>query len=171
MEFTRTALSAAGFMGFVRIAELPTTDVPQGPGVCVVLRTGVSPAAYLPTSGAGWFKNKTPTVALASLEAAWVDEAAVLYIGKAGVGARGNRGLRKRLSEYKRFGAGEKIGHWGGRYIWQLVDQAELLVAWKSVVNVDPEDVEAEMLDAFVARFGVRPFANRKLGRSARMRL
>jgi hypothetical protein len=28
-------------------------------------------------------------------------------------------------------GRGELAGHWGGRYIWQLSDSADLIAAWK----------------------------------------
>ena len=56
-------------------------------------------------------------------------------------------------------GQGKPVGHWGGRYIWQLSDSDELLVAWK-VTNDAPELVENEMLAAFVDRYDQLPFAN-----------
>lgn len=38
----------------------------------------------------------------------------MVYIGKAGTT------LRKRLNQYLKFGNRQNIGHWGGRYIWQI---------------------------------------------------
>jgi len=83
-----------GFTGFVPFAALDTTEVPSEPGVYVVLRTDTAAPRYLHTSGAGWFKERDPSVSIDSLETAWVDGARVLYIGKAGAGKRGTRGLR-----------------------------------------------------------------------------
>ena len=67
--------------------------------------------------------------------------------------------LQKRIEEYRRNGGGEPVAHWGGRYIWQLEDRDDLLVAW-NVTNEDPAVVESRMLDHFVGRYGVLPFAN-----------
>jgi hypothetical protein len=116
-------------------------------------------------STGGWFKGRDPAVHVLLLTSAWVPGAHVLNIGKATAGTSGSRGLAKRLGEYLRFGEGAPIGHWGGRYIWQLADSQELLVAWMETPGEDPGDVEGELIADFEQAYGVRPFANRNSGR------
>ncbi|MBO0896106.1 hypothetical protein [Arthrobacter sunyaminii] len=85
--------------------------------------------------------------------------AETLYIGKADKGS-GNRGLRKRITEFVRFGSGEPVGHWGGRCIWQLEDSQDLRIAWLPVLQRLAGEIESELIDEFVRTYTALPFAN-----------
>ncbi|WLF51535.1 hypothetical protein [Rhodococcus opacus] len=160
MKWTQDALIDAGFTGFVRFSELPTSQAATDPGVYVVIRLAETDPEFLQQSPAGWFKGKDPSVPVATLENAWVPSSPVVYLGKANGGATGRRGLRKRLDEYRRHGAGEPVGHWGGRYIWQLADSEELVVGWKPTADTDARTLERHMIAEFSSDHAKRPFAN-----------
>ena len=154
-------IDLSGFVGWVPFSRLPDADVPTGPGVYVVVRPSPGPPSFLDVSPAGHFKGVDPTVQIAELAALWVPGARVVYIGKANLGVSGRRGLRKRLSEFRKSGAGRPVAHSGGRRIWQLVDHAELLVGWRVTDDAQARPTERALIAAFSAHYGARPLANR----------
>ncbi|HEU4365125.1 MAG TPA: hypothetical protein VFT13_06625 [Candidatus Krumholzibacteria bacterium] len=162
----RSSLVRLGFRGFISIRDLRAAslrDIPQTPGVYALLREQRTEPAFVESGTGGHFKGKNPNVPIDVLRAAWVPTSPVVYIGKAG-GADGGSTLRRRLGQYLDFGAGKPVGHWGGRYIWQLSDAEDLHVCWLSTVDRDPESVEADLIEAFKAEHGKRPFANLRDG-------
>ena len=67
--------------------------------------------------------------------------------------------LKKRISQYIKFGHGANVGHYGGRFIWQLADSKDLIVCWKpSLIN--PRTEESALIQEFIGYYGERPFAN-----------
>lgn len=153
-QFSRSQLEADGFAGWVTFDYLSAADpCPTSGGVYVVTRADQTPPCFLDQSCGGWFKDRDPTVPHGTLVANWVQDAEVVYIGKA-------NSLRRRLSEFAKFGAGKKIGHWGGRLIWQLEESSTLLVGWKETPGLEPASVEASMIADFRAAYGHPPFAN-----------
>lgn len=145
-------------MPFHRLAD-DLGQLTRAVGVYIVIRAAGDPR-FLASNPGGRFKGKDPSVGDEGLCANWVEDAEVVYIGKAD-------DLGRRLKEFTRFGEGKPIGHWGGRLIWQLADSAELLVAWRETPGEIPRNVEATMIAAFRSAYGKPPFANEphRLGR------
>ena len=167
-------LKKAGFKGFVPVSQLKSDGIHaycdrqadaelDRPGVYMVVRTDDSEPVFVPEGCGGHFKGKNPNVSVDELQANWVNETCVVYIGKAG-GRSSKATLRKRIGQYIRFGSGEPVGHWGGRYIWQLEDADTLLFCWRAVKeSEDAEELESELIADFkVQHGGFRPFANLK---------
>jgi hypothetical protein len=160
----RERLEREGFEGFVTVGglrALSLSTVPEKPGVYVFLRDVDQSPSFFNRSRGGHFKGQNPTVSVSTLENAWVPGAKIVYIGKAG-GVTGSPTLRTRLRQYLSFGAGEPVAHWGGRYIWQLVDAEDLIVCWQTTGEQEPRDVEREVLEDFERAHGCLPFANLK---------
>jgi hypothetical protein len=153
VKFTRDDLEAVGFVGWVPLPAFRASTCPSLGGVYVITYSGENPVAYAERSCGGWFKGKDPTVAVEALAANWVEDAEVVYIGKADQ-------LKRRLTQFADFGAGKAIGHWGGRLIWQLPNIDQLLVAWKETPGRVPVEVEAELITSFRQAYGKPPFAN-----------
>ena len=114
---SRTSLRAEGFAGFRTVGSLEIMRIPQGTGVFAVLRPDGFEPRFLKKSTAGVFKKKDPSMPETALAAEWVGDADVLYLGKAGPGSKGNRGLRRQIQEFLDFGKGKPPGHWDGRLV------------------------------------------------------
>ena len=162
IESDRNKLQRDSFVGFLSVGELrkySLSQVPDEPGVYVFLREADQEVTFLDRSTGGHFKEKDPTVSLDDLEKTWVNHTYIIYIGKAGK-AEGSATLRSRLRQYLSFGKGAATAHWGGRYIWQLVDSKELIVCWRTTDVHQARIIERQMLEAFENEHGRLPFAN-----------
>ena len=157
-------LKKAGFTGFVKIAELwkDSSLIPDEKGIYMVVRKTTEAPVFLKKGTGGYFKGKEPNVSIEALKENWVAGTCVMYIGKAG-SVSGSTTLHKRLGQYLRFGQGESIGHYGGRYIWQVKDAENLLFCWKPLKGLeeDPRMEEKSLISEFKNQYGgKRPFAN-----------
>lgn len=160
MPINRQTLKEDGFTGFRPLAAADVNRIPQRTGIFALLRPAGYEPGFLPKSTAGVFKKKEPSVAESALSAEWVDDADVVYIGKAGAGSKGNRGLRRQIQEFIDFGKGKPPGHWDGRLIWQLADPGSLLIAWKELPAEAVTGAEAGYHARFREDHGRLPFAN-----------
>jgi hypothetical protein len=160
---TKESLKASGMSGFVSVRQLMDTScdgVPRNPGVYVILRESQDKPRFLKTGVGGWFKDRDPNVSIAELESNWVEGASIVYIGKAG-SATGSSTLHQRLKQLMHFGMGKKVGHWGGRLLWQLADHENLIVCWKLTKGLDAEATEGAFISEFQSEnSGQMPYAN-----------
>lgn len=159
------SLKQNGFMGFKKIKFLMEDDscIPAAKGVYMVIYDSEAKPSFLPIGSGGHFQGKEPNVPVGILQAKWVDQTKVIYIGKAG-NVTGSATLRSRLRQYLRFGQGQNVGHWGGRYIWQLEKNRELMICWKVLPNEDPRKEEKRLICDFMQQYDKQlPFANLKL--------
>ena len=149
-------LQEAGFMGFIDIKTLKeySGHLPREKGVYVVLRMSENDPVFLEKGSGGFFKGKNPNVSLSKLRENWIDDSQIMYIGQT------TTSLQSRLSQYLRFGSGMAVGHYGGRYIWQLKDSDKLVFAWKTLPSTDTRAYERTMLQDFLNTHGALPFAN-----------
>jgi hypothetical protein len=160
MQINRRTLQDDGFTGFRSFEQLEISQIPQLPGIYAVLKPEGFERLFLEKSVGGHFKQRDPSLLQAALETEWIEDADVLYLGKAGPGSTGNRGLRKRIQEFADFGRGRPVGHWGGRLLWQLAGSQSLIIAWKELSPADVNSAEAAYQAEFVRQYGRLPFAN-----------
>lgn len=134
-------------------------------GIYLVLYLCDEPPVYIKKGVGGFFKKKDSNVSVDILQSNWVDNTIVLNIAQAGgirAGKWSKETLNDRISTYMKFGQGKKVGHQGGRYIWQIKNYKDLVVCWKPMPNKkkDPKKVEGELIADFKKIYGKRPFAN-----------
>ncbi|MGJ6122700.1 hypothetical protein QN239_09000 [Mycolicibacterium sp. Y3] len=150
-------LDLSEFTGWVKFADLKAANVPTEPGVYVVIRPTDEPHEFRPDVR---YTGDKP-FPVAELEQRWVPGERIIYIGRANHGSD-QRGLRRRLRQFRRYGAGGSARHSGGRAIWQLADCSDLLVGWRELPDEDVVRTETAMIAAFKAHYGAWPFANGK---------
>ncbi|NMH26249.1 hypothetical protein [Flavobacterium solisilvae] len=150
-----------GFQGFLTIEELQRNSsvIPKSMGIYYVLNLKRGKQRFLNIGTGGFFKDKNPNVSILELEQNWIENTEIIYIGKAG-SLDGSATLQSRLKQYLNFGLGKKVGHWGGRYIWQIENSQELLICWKILDKEEPRKVEKDHIELFKKEYGKRPFAN-----------
>ena len=155
-------LESNGFVGFLSVESLMISNVMEIPlvkGVYLVLSLKDLSPDFLDTSTGGRFKGKDPSVDPDVLTNKWVEDAIVVYIGQAG-GGTSKATLRSRIKQLLDFGTGKPVGHWGGRYLWQLKNSKDLVLCWKATPGSDPRQIEKDLIHSFISDYGRLPFAN-----------
>ena len=155
------SIKKSGFKGFSQISELKinSTFIPKVKGVYLLLRPDNRKLEFVERGTGGFFKNRNPNVPISELTNRWIEEAQIIYIGKAG-GDNSEATLYSRLKQYLNFGQGKKVGHWGGRYIWQIKDIDDYIICWKELPDDEPRDIEIQLLGMFKEKFHRLPYAN-----------
>ena len=161
------SIKSTGFKGFMKISDLfsDIKTVLDERGNYLVLYLTQEEPTFLENGVGGYFKRKNPNVSIEVLKENWIHDTIVVYIGQAGgirAGKWSNETLQKRIKKYMQFGQGKNIGHYGGRYIWQIKPYKDLVVCWHEKPNMikDPKAVESGMIADFKSVYGNRPFAN-----------
>ncbi len=151
---SRATILAAGFKGLHTVEAIHSgqfASIGDVPGIYGVFRLSDPHPRFSLKSAAARWKGQDPTIGVPALQAAWLNEAALLYVDK-------GASLRTRVRQLVEFGHGKQVAHWGGRALWQLSDADDLVVGWRPAEN--PKAAEAELLADFAAVYGTRPWAN-----------
>ena len=154
-------LQNSGFEGFLPVGTLRSniSKIPNQKGVYLILYNSDKQPAFIEKGTGGFFKKIDPNVSIEELQHKWIEGSKVIYIGKAG-GKGSSATLRSRIIQYLRFGDGESVGHYGGRFIWQINHSDRLFLCWKPMTIQDPRTEEARLIRLFMDEYGKRPYAN-----------
>ena len=97
----------------------------------------------------------------------------ILNIAKADIRTRGGA-LNKRIKELMRFGYGEADNHCGGKAIWQIQNNEQLLVCWETLDKINKKrdkifdtakSAENALIKYFYNKYNEYPLANMDRGR------
>ena len=159
MMFKKDDFIENGFKGFYKVRDIREgrASIPPSKGVYIVYRDSVEYPQFLKLGTGGLYSGNNPNVEETKLKRKWVEGANLLYIGETG------SHLNERIELLVEFGDGHNVRHWGGRYIWQLLDSSDLLIAYKIIEAGEPINNKKEMLEKFIIQHNGRlPFANLK---------
>ncbi|HVI41214.1 MAG TPA: hypothetical protein VM577_11175 [Anaerovoracaceae bacterium] len=141
--------------------------IPAKPGIYFVFHEYQWPEdCFMEEGSGGWYKGKTPNVSIEELWLNWVENAEILYIGKAGGTSKKNRTykttLKRRLTDLLKSGNRKPAPHWGGRYLWQHEGSANFRVYWyETSSSENPVELEKILIEKFKQiHNNKRPFAN-----------
>lgn len=160
---TEAGLRQAGYDGFLTVGSLRDSgldQVPDQPGVYLMLYGSQEPPRFLPVSPAATLGRESATIPVGELEDLWVPGALVLYAGLAG-GKGKAATLRSRIGQFLDFGRGQKTRHRDGRAVWQIARSSTLVLCWLATPGAEPWGKRNTLLKAFRAQHGSPPFANR----------
>lgn len=157
----RSKIEENGFWGFKTVKELweSRKDIPKKMGVYLVIDSNFKNTEFINPGVGGFFKGKDPNVPISELKENYVPNSQVVYIGKAG-GSDVKATLHSRIGQYLSFGKTKKVGHSGGRYIWQIKNHEKLIFCWKETPNKEPVNVERDLINEFIEQFDKLPYAN-----------
>ena len=155
------SIKNSGFSGFKKISELKlnTSLIPKIKGVYLVLCPDNTKIEFVEKGTGGFFKDKNPNIIVIDLQKIWIESARIIYIGKAG-GSNSKATLNSRIKQYLNFGQGKKVGHWGGRFIWQIKNVDDYIICWKELLKDEPRNIEIKLMGLFRQKYHTRPFAN-----------
>lgn len=170
-DYTDNIIKKYGLLDYVTLNQYRSnpTDVnarlPNSKGIYFVIYPYEWPVGlFLTTGTGGHFRGGNPNVPIEDLWMNWVEDADVLYIGRAGGayinGRVPNATLKSRIKALLRFGNGMNVGHWGGRYLWQHSNSADFRVYWYQCTDENPVSLENELITDFENSYGKKPFAN-----------
>lgn len=136
-------------------------NVPNEKGIYVVLKPEEMILNLLPTTTAiTSYNNRNLLYDLDALNKKYNNsDKTLLYIGKAG--GEKNK-LKSRIGQLVRYGYGEVDNHRGGRAIWQIQNNKDLLIGY--FLCNEPNSKEKELLEKYKDMYGVLPLANWKIG-------
>ncbi len=134
------------FLTFKELYEEKCHNIPTDNGVYVVTVPSGFQVEFSPyTTAKGTYKNKCLLYDADLLKAKYsaVISKDILYYGK----ANRVKGLRARIWEFAKYGYGECNNHRGGRAIWQIINNKELLLGY--YICSDSESVEGQLLCSY----------------------
>ena len=164
-SLTKSDLIAQGFSGFTTICELqrniPRSEELSQRGVYAVVCSPTYRPSFIGPDKVRRNRNVIMPWSMEKLKKKWVPGVEVLYLGKAGSGAKKHT-LRKRLTELIRHSMGKTTKHGphkGGELLWQLRGYNDFEVGFLSTDQ--PEKEEGRLIGLFLSNTGKMPFANR----------
>lgn len=132
-------------------------DIPDKKGIYIIIKPGNIDIIFsVDTTAIKEYKGKNLLYDLKELKDKYGNsDKKILYIGKAG--GEINK-LRGRIRQLIKYGYREADNHRGGRAIWQIENNKELLIGYSVCDN--PREKEKELLQEYFKKNRTLPLAN-----------